>query len=166
LATFGSQVTGSSIAEHDTVNILPASATQAFFVGYLGYADSGVAASHTPANAIQLAYNGVSLSISGDGLTSNVYDGSYSFWSYEHMYYLTSGTGAVDTAQQQCCDAIADQVFSTEAIVNSSNQTGGSGLSAYGTPNAATAPQAGLLLNTNMKVQRSIEGGLVTRNAN
>jgi hypothetical protein len=129
-----------------------AGATQVFFCGYLGTGDST-----TGGNSIALNYNGVPFSVGA------VQDGTYSLWGYEHFFYINDGvsTNSLSAAQKQIADAIADDVFSNEADVNAGNGSAGS---IHG--NVAGALQAGIFFDTNVKVQRSIEGGTITRNAN
>jgi hypothetical protein len=119
-------------------------ATHAFFIGYLGTADAAVGG-----GAIQLNYNGVPFTV------GNVQNGTYSLWGYEHMYYLPafSGTG------KAVADAIADQLFTTDADVNNNNGTGA--ISVHGT--SGTVLQSGILLDANVVVSKPVEGGIITQ---
>ena len=68
-----------------------------------------------------LTYNGFGISLAApnaDGvvfLTDNspVTEGQYTFWSYEHLHYKTSYTGAGKTA----ADAIATNMGPTTAVI-------------------------------------------------
>ncbi|MEI9898586.1 MAG: hypothetical protein WDN28_33210 [Chthoniobacter sp.] len=116
----------------------------AYFIGYLGTSDAAVGG-----NAVQLSYNGVPFT------EANVDNGKYSFWGYEHMFYLSSLGGDAKTA----ADAIADEIFSTDADVNNNN---GGGTSVHGT--SGNILQSGLLFNANVRVQKSVEGAVITSN--
>jgi len=129
----------------DTSGSLEAAATNAYFIGYLGTADAAVGG-----NAVQLNYNGVPFS------ASNVYNGSYSLWGYEHMFYLSSTSGTAQTT----CDKIADRIFNVDADINSNNGAGG--ISVHGTN--GTVLQAGLLYNSSLLVTKPVEGGILTQN--
>lgn len=136
----------------DNGGILGASATQVFFLGYLGTGDST-----TGGNSINLNYNGVAFS------PAAVQSGAYSLWSYEHFFYINDGTStnSLNATQKLIADLIADDVFQNEADVNSGNGATGS---IHGS--VSGAQQAGIFFDTNVKVQRSIEGGVITRNSN
>ena len=135
-------------------------AGNSFFIGYLGISDAGnfvtpststPGGSNSPSSVTggtSLSYNGVPYS------TVNVQSGAYTFWSYEHMYYLGSGSNAITTAQKTVADTLANLISTTYANYNSS-----------GNPGQANA--AGVLLlahNTGGAVQRSVEGGILSLN--
>ena len=73
-----------------------------FFLGYLGVTD---AAGAIGAGATALSYNGVPYSATA------VQNGSYSFWTYEHAYHLSSLSGT----QRTVVNAIADNLFYSDA---------------------------------------------------
>jgi hypothetical protein len=95
------------------------------FVGYLGKSDTATATSgSTP---------GVALTYNGEGNSNtNIQNGAYTFWSYEHLYYRSGFSGV----KKNAIDLISNQARVTDGI------------------------QSGTLLST-MNVSRSIEGGLV-----
>lgn len=101
-------------------------------VSYLGLTD---AASSNAAGHIDLNYNGVSYS------ATNVQNGFYTFWGYEHLLY-DSLTSAEDTVRT--------------AIENNMS----SALSFLGNGTAGTVNSPGLGLDT-MAVGRGTDGGLV-----
>jgi hypothetical protein len=119
---------------------LPANAAQALLIGYEGIADAS-----SVLNGKALSYNGVPYSVAA------VQNGSYSLWSYAHLYYLSSGTGALTAGStiKQAADDIADIVYTTDADTTSSGGHGGS-------TNTAT----GIFFNSSVKVQRGVEGGV------
>ncbi|EDY15844.1 hypothetical protein CfE428DRAFT_6634 [Chthoniobacter flavus Ellin428] len=144
LASTQGHTSGGSLT--DTSGNVPAAATNVYFIGYLGTSDAAVGG-----NAIQLNYNGVPFS------APNVLNGSYSLWGYEHMYYLSSLTGVA----QQTCDAIADQLFTTDADVNGNNGAGS--ISVHGT--SGTVLQSGILSGAaNVTRFNSEEGGIISTN--
>jgi len=122
---------------------------KAFFIGYLGIADSGSFGNATKIiGGAALAYNGVTPSLAG------INNGSYSFWSYEHMYYIGSGTHIVPGAIKTFADNLADSL----ANVYVSYGSGGV---------VTTTSPAGVALlpqNTVGSVTRSVEGGGYTLN--
>ena len=83
------------------------------FISYLGRSDAKAA---VLAGARLLTYNGVSAPLSGVDATDNVpfVNGTYSFWSYEHMYYADSHSGDAVTN-------IADLVATKIATVTAAN---------------------------------------------
>lgn len=99
-------------------------------VGYVGIADAN-------ANNVQLTYNGVAYS------ASNVYNGYYTFWGYEHLFTPSRVSGASSGS-----DLIAKNFFT-----------------AMGTSLAANPGSAGLNPAL-MKVSRAGDGGDVNRNGN
>jgi len=135
---------GSGTTGYTLSSFLPANAAQAYLLGYNGIADSS-----STLNGKNLSYNGVPYSVAA------VQNGSYSLWSYAHLYYLISGTGAVTAGStvKQAADDIADTVFTTDADITSSGAHGGSGTSA-----------TGIFFNSSVKVQRSVEGGVEAQN--
>lgn len=93
-----------------------AGTSKCYTVGYLGISNvSGVTGGKV------LNYNGVPFS------ETNVQNGTYTFWNYEHNYYLTTAfngnpisfgdTGSTQAAgsSQAVADAIADELYQTDA---------------------------------------------------
>jgi hypothetical protein len=134
-----------------------ANATNVYFAGYLGTGDNTIGGLLSGGSPLNMSYNGIPFSV------SNVQDGTYTLWAYEHFFYLNDGvsTNSLTAAQKTIADAIGDDVFNNQADVNAGNGATGS---IHGS--VSGAPQAGIFFDTNVKVQRSIEGGVVTRNAN
>jgi len=95
-------------------------------VGYLGKSDKNTA---TTGGAVELTYNGVSYT------DTAVEAGQYTFWTYEHTYYLpTIGAGV----QLDAINAFASQMQNTDAT------------------------QSGIILTSMGTTSRQIEGGVVT----
>ena len=126
-----------------------------YFIGYLGISDAGnfvIPASTVPggSNSPSGVVGGTSLSYNGVPYSSAaVLSGAYSFWSYEHMYYLASGGNKIAADRQGVADSLANSIASTFAAYNSS-----------GNPGQANA--AGIILpvtNAAGSVTRSVEGG-------
>jgi len=95
-----------------------------YFIGYVGTSDASTAVG---LGGSILTYNGVAES------TSNIVQGLYTFWSYEHVLYGSSFSGTAKTA----ADQLATQILNTDAA------------------------QAGVLVGP-MQVGRAVEGGPVT----
>jgi hypothetical protein len=108
-----------------------------YLIGYLGFADGyGLTnPSSGSSTGYALTYNGVA------GTVANIQNGEYTYWGYEHMYYVTSGTNAIG-ANQGAADGIADLVFNTYASTN------GNGVTAPSTDQVEKPPVAGILYNT------------------
>jgi hypothetical protein len=121
---------------------------KAYLIGYLGGADAG----GIPASAgcTALTYNGVPYT------PENVLNGSYTFWTFEHMYYRTgAATNAVSGVSKAYADDVADQIFSRDAQTDSSGNVD--------TNSPGTSPKdGGVLFNKNAKFTRSAEGQPVT----
>lgn len=117
-----------------------------YFIGYLGISDSGAFGNATKVTGGQaLTYNGVIAS------TAGVQNGSYSFWSYEHMYYLSS----LSTTAKNIINPIANSIATTYANYDS------------GGASAPTTDAAGVILSTNGTagtVSRTVEGGFYQLN--
>jgi len=115
-----------------------------YFIGYLGIADSGAFGNATSVPGGQaLSYNGVVAS------TATINNGSYSFWSYEHMYYLPS-LATTNATTKSTLDSIANSIASTFAEFNSSGA------------DAPLTNAAGVKLSasgTAGTVKRTVEGG-------
>ncbi len=95
-------------------------------VGYLGAGDTAtVLAANSSA---QLTFNGLI-----DNQT-NVQQGTYSFWSYEHEYYTTATKN--NASKKAVADAISTQIRTVDAV------------------------QSGTLVGT-LNCDRSIEGGVI-----
>jgi hypothetical protein len=147
--------------------LVPEDTTGTYFMGYISIADSGgyVAPGSTLSSATDTpnVYGGTTLTYNGVAYSqAAVNNGSYSFWSYEHMYY-PDGNGtlpAIGTNQQTIADTIADSVAQTFASYDS------------GGVNAPTTDGAGVPLvvakSTAAKsvgsVTRGVEGGSYTLN--
>jgi len=86
-----------------------------YFIGYLGWSD-GYKISAAAHPGTELTYNGVTLS------AHNIQTGVYTFYTYEHCYYVTSGSNAIGSAQS-LADGIADAVFNTYAPTDSAGNT-------------------------------------------
>ena len=93
-----------------------------FMIGYAGRSDALNAT-----NGASLTYNGV------DDNDTNIREGKYTFWGYEHLMYKSSLSGTALTA----AEALVTQIHDVDGEV------------------------AGPLLST-MKVGRTVEGGAVT----
>jgi hypothetical protein len=122
--------------------------TNYYLVGYLGVAD-GYSITNPSATGVTagvaLSYNGVPYSVGA------VENGAYTFWSYEHLYYQGIHGGTPLAGEQlTIANAIAQQIFTTDADINSSG--------AHGAGNAA-----GIFYSA-MKVNRSVEGGQISGN--
>jgi len=110
------------------------------FITYLGAGDAQTAYGTTGSTAVILNYNGVygELSPSNDPIpstASNIINGKYTFWSYEHLSYLPTLSGPAKTIANQ----LVQQISSVEAHY--------SGVSL-----------------TSMNVSRSVEGGVINHN--
>jgi hypothetical protein len=109
------------------------------FVTYLGAGDAQ-SAIKAPSTAFVLNYNGVAgqLAASGDPIPStatNITNGAYTFWTYEHLDYAPTLTGPAKTV----ADQISQQILNVEAHYS-------------GVPLSA------------MNVSRSVEGGVINHN--
>jgi len=108
-------------------------------VTYLGAGDAQ-SAIKAPSTAFVLNYNGVAgqLAASGDPIPStatNITNGAYTFWSYEHLDYAPTLAGPAKTV----ADQIQQQILNVEAHYS-------------GVPLSA------------MNVSRSVEGGVINHN--
>jgi hypothetical protein len=136
----GSNVSGAlNVAEASgTISITgkaAANSGNSYFIGYLGITD----AAGLSGNAKALSYNGVPYS------QANVQNGSYSLWGFEHLYRLQSVSS---TTAGNVIDAIADNVFNTDAdISNSGSHT-----------NGTSTASAGILFSS-MNVTRAVNEG-------
>ncbi len=97
-------------------------AIASYVIGYLGRGDA-----LNVTNGVQLTYNGVADS------DANIRQGTYTFWSYEHLMYKSSLSGTKKTA----ADNLAAQIHDTDAAA------------------------VGVVIST-MAVGRTVEGGAVT----
>lgn len=117
-----------------------AGTSQVLLAGYVGVADlSSALSGNAGGNAIALEYNGVPYS------AANVENGTYTLWGYEHMYYTTA-TGTTAGSLLAVINGIADEIFGTDADINSSGVH-------------AAANQAGILYGTMDFVRGLTEGG-------
>jgi len=130
----------------------PENTGNAYFIGYLGVADCGgfgLATSIT--NGKALTYNGVTPSV------PTIQKGAYSFWSYEHMYYIksTAPNNPIPAGIKGWVDALANSLASTYVSYNSS------GVSDTTVKPAGVALPASGSVGT---VSRSVEGGFFSLN--
>jgi hypothetical protein len=136
-------------------NVTPAqSGGNAYLVGYLGWADGYSLLSATNPGT-QLFYNGVKPSV------ANIANGLYTFWAYEHMYYLTTGynggtNAIVAGSTQTVADGIADLIYNQYACTNGNGVTAGATIS---DEDALSPPPAGILNGTGILVKKSVEEG-------
>jgi hypothetical protein len=100
-----------------------------YFIGYLGLSD---AYSITGGKVLQ--YNGVTPSIPA------IQTGQYTFWTFEHAYYVSSGTYAVSSNGANVANTIADDIYNTYADTTKYGQT-------IPVPASGPAP-AGVLIST------------------
>jgi len=109
----GNVATALDTAQH--AGALDDSGNPFIMVGYLGLSDKNTAIG-TAAPGTVLTFNGV------DGTNNNnILSGTYSFWAYEHTYYLSATTGghpAVTAAQ------LADINLITGGIITNVAQSG------------------------------------------
>lgn len=148
-----SSVLGSPVDEANIAGAGPFASQNSgkiFFIGYLGISDAG-GYTTTVHDGTTLTYNGVYPS------TTAIQQGSYTFWSYEHMYYLSSAYGsatAIGSAQKTFADTLANNLASTYVPYNSS-----------GVADPTVAPTGVLLQptsSTNGYFTRTVEGGILT----
>jgi hypothetical protein len=111
----------------NTPGMLTAANNPGVMIGYLGISDAG-----NVTHGTVLAYNGVLYS------ATNVEQGVYSFWSYEHVYYR-SNYGTTSPNGKTVVDQLAVQIHNV----------------------AADTTVSGLLV-TSMAVGRTIEGGPIS----
>jgi len=123
-----------------------------YFLGYLGVTDATKATTGNN-HATVLTYNGVAYS------PGAVQNGSYTFWTYEHAYRLSSVSGTTLTT----VNAIADNLYFTDADATYSTSTGvGHAEQLDGT---YVTGSAGLFVDGFLNVSRSTtEGGPVKHN--
>jgi hypothetical protein len=136
----------------DTSGFLDSDTGSSFFIGYLSISDVAIGG-----NAFTLSYEGVPFSV------ANVYNGAYSLWSFQHLFYLKPGvTGGLATGStiKLIADTLANKILTTDADVN--NNAGASGISVHGS--SGSVIQSGLFYNSNLLVTRGTEGGVITQN--
>jgi hypothetical protein len=97
-----------------------------WFVGYNGTADASSTVGGT-----SLSYNGVAYT------PAAVRNGSYSLWSYAHLYYLASQTSG---NKLTALNLISDKVFLQDAVTDKNGNT-------YTYPTAENNAAVGILLN-------------------
>jgi hypothetical protein len=133
----------------------------AYFIGYLGLTDGNSAITGGANTAYALSYNGVAYS------NKAVANGSYSFWTFEHAYRLSSG---YTTGQSNVVNSIADNIYGRDADAIYSSSTGavtyaeptvGSGIYTEGTVAGKSAGNAGLLFDAGFTATRGLEGSPV-----
>jgi hypothetical protein len=120
-------------------------ASKCYLLGYLAASDAASVPTSGSNPGVYLSYNGVPYS------PANIDNGSYTFWTFEHMYYTTSGANAISGVAQNMADAVADEVYTYDA------QTNSSGVTTTTANPAISAKCAGLYLN-NLQVTRTREG--------
>jgi hypothetical protein len=108
----------------NTPGMLTAAGAPGIMIGYVGISDA-----NNVTNGRLLSYNGVPYS------PTNVQQGVYSLWSYEHVYYRSTYAAPGKTA----VDQLATQIHNV----------------------AANTTVSGLLV-TSMAVGRQVEGGVIT----
>jgi len=87
------------------------SAGVGYAVTYLSTGDANTAAG---GGAVRLSYNGITLPVSGTTYDfTPLYEGKYTFWSYEHLMYRSGTTGTTKTF----ADTLANQIKNTDATV-------------------------------------------------
>jgi hypothetical protein len=120
----------------------------AYLVGYIGIADAGGDGGDFAIwHGTPLSYNGVFYS------SAAVENGSYTLWSFEHLYYLNGQTfGQIGSGQQAFLDTLANNLATTYAPTN-----------IYGLVNPAAGDGAGVLY-TSSSVIRGAEGTIITIN--
>jgi len=79
-------------------------ATAGYYISYLTPQDGDNAATH---GAVELKWNGVPYS------TTNIAEGRYTFWTYEHLFYRSSLSGV----EKAFADALRDQIKNVDAAV-------------------------------------------------
>jgi hypothetical protein len=117
--------------------------SKCYLISYLGISDVASVVGRAP-----LTYNGVPFS------ASNVNNGLYTFWNYEHSYYLTNGTNSINSGDngqtagtaRAVADAIADDIYNADATFD-----------------AGTGP-AGVLITTSLLATRQQAGSPVNPN--
>jgi hypothetical protein len=134
--------TGLTVGSVSNPTPTPTGLTNAYFVGYMGIADA-----KSTVGTTELSYNGVPYSVAA------VQSGQYTFWSFEHMYYISGGASALTGTAKTTANTIADKIFTADAPTNSS------GVTLAGQVNAA-----GVLYDSNFLVTRQVEGGQVSQN--
>ena len=162
----GTGVTQSSVAAAAKA-LIPEDTNGVYFMGYISIADAGgyiqPGATLSEATDAYTVYGGTCLTYNGVAYSQTaVNNGSYSFWSYEHMYY-PDGNGtlpAIGTNQQTIADTIADSVAQTFASYDAGGvnapSTDGAGVPLI-VAKSTTAKSVG-------SVTRGIEGGSYTLN--
>ena len=89
----------------------PKNSGSQYIIGYIGISD---VQSALLAGAYEMTYNGVPYTV------ANVQSGAYTFWGYEHTYRNTAaGSGPV----QAFIDAVADEIYTTDADVSANSPT-------------------------------------------
>ncbi len=118
------------------VTLLSASGTTAtgYGLSYLGSSDANSAVKN---GAVALTYDGVSIwsAQSTSGITfdfASIQRGTYKFWGYEHLFYNAS---TIVAGVKTIADGVANQIFTVDSQI---------------------------LIDTNLQVTRSADGGPVT----
>ena len=130
-----------------TLNLNGTGSESDYFFGYLGFADGyGLTNPNISTNnsALELNYNGVTPSVAA------IENGNYTFWGYEHIYYLTGTQANTIGANKTDADNIADSIFQTYADTNTN-----------GTQFEVQTPPSAGILYSDMKVNRAQEGALI-----
>ncbi len=105
--------------------------SKSYFVSCLGTNDAKNIYTGNAINGTPLTYNGVSMGSTNNTTTTdfaNFENGSYSIWSYEHLYYLTAATGtqvAVSGVAATAAKSLADHILT---VATSPAALGNSGI--------------------------------------
>jgi hypothetical protein len=97
----GGEASGGNLA----TKMFSSYAASNIFVTYLGTNDASKLLTSGTNPGKELTWNGVAYS------DSNIKQGKYTFWGYEHLYYLSSLTGTAKTV----ADTIANQIKTVDA---------------------------------------------------
>jgi hypothetical protein len=120
--------------------------SNAYLVAYLAASDAA-----SLATSQFLSYNGVPYS------AANIDNGAYTFWSFEHMLYVTTGANAISGVTLNFAKALGDEVYNFDA------QTNSSGVTTTASNPPVSSKVAGLYL-FNANFTKSREGDTVTPN--
>ena len=76
-------------------------------IAYLSVSDAASVVAGSTIKATELTYNGVPYTL------GNIYNGAYSFWSYEHMFYRAEDTADTGSQTGLFAEALAAQLLNT-----------------------------------------------------
>jgi hypothetical protein len=125
--------------------------SKAYFIGYLGLSDASGVPTTGSHPGVYLSYNGVPYSV------ANILNGTYTFWSYEHMYTCAHGNNVIASNALTVAKDICDKVYELDCQTDSSGNTD----STAGTDGNIKAAGISLYLNS-PDYSRSAEGALLT----